>query len=61
MSTVVLLSAARRKREAASEPAPPLAGPKVVILPVVRIERHAENEAVPAAPDTVPGRGRKVH
>ncbi|MFG1360201.1 hypothetical protein [Xanthobacter pseudotagetidis] len=61
MSTVVLFSAAKRKREAAhvSEPAP-LAGPKVVILPVVRIERHDETE-VAARGGGLTGRSRKVH
>ncbi|MBB6307251.1 hypothetical protein [Xanthobacter tagetidis] len=63
MSTVVLFSAAKRKREAApiSEPAP-LAGPKVVILPVVRIERHAEPEmALARVRGQGPGLDRKVH
>lgn len=63
MSTVVLFSAAKRKREAApiSEPAP-LAGPKVVILPVVRIERHAEPKAAqPLSRSHGSGRDRKVH
>ena len=64
MSTVVLFSEARRRREAApvSERPAPLSGPKVVILPVVRIERHAAPEdSGSGARGAVSDRGRKVH
>ncbi|MEP9348506.1 hypothetical protein [Xanthobacter sp. KR7-225] len=64
MSTVILFSAARRRREAALAPErpAPLSGPKVVILPVVRIERHAApDDGGSAARGAVPDWGRKVH